>query len=200
MTSLLPSQRPPGAAPIPLQALDALRTRRLALRRLAERDRPGFRALHADPRVTAWLSGPLTEAEADALFDRLAAAPAPLAVEAEGRFIGLCGLAPVAEDFPAHAPGAAEILWRLAPAAWGHGYATEAARAWLDRGFRALRLREIRAWTAARNHRSRAVMHRIGMQRHPELDFQHPDLPKDHALSTHVVFCMQRHSWQKGRS
>ncbi|WP_309144299.1 GNAT family N-acetyltransferase [Streptomyces sp. BR123] len=48
---------------------------------------------------------------------------------------------------------------------WGHGCATEAARACPAFGFEALGLPEAVASTTADGHRSRAVMRRIGTTR-----------------------------------
>jgi RimJ/RimL family protein N-acetyltransferase len=64
-----------------------------------------------------------------------------------------------------------EIGWRLMRNAWGHGYATEAARAALDDAFGRVRLREVVAYTAADNLRSQAVMDRLRLQRVPSRDF-----------------------------
>jgi RimJ/RimL family protein N-acetyltransferase len=64
-----------------------------------------------------------------------------------------------------------EIGWRLVRAAWGKGYATEAARAVLEDAFGRLGVREVLAYTAADNARSQAVMARLGMQRDPSRDF-----------------------------
>ena len=186
-----------------------IRTARLLLRPLEEADRAGFRAMHMDARMSRWLGHSFDTARADALFDRLrkasearpeAPGPAAVTLAEGGGLLGLAGLAPIPEGFPAHAPGAMEILWRLAPEAWGRGYATEAAKAWIDRALGILRVREVRAWTAASNFRSRRVMRRLGMTRTAKLDFAHPALGADHPLSTHVVFCMQRHSWHEGAS
>ena len=58
--------------------------------------------------------------------------------------------------------GEVEIGWHLHPDAWGHGYATEAARAVLDHGF-AGGLREIIAVAHTDNDASIAVMRRLGM-------------------------------------
>lgn len=173
---------------------------RLAFRPLAEADRDAFAAMHMDPAVSDWLGRRFDRPAADALFDTLAdGRPWALeaAMDAGHGFIGLAGLRPIPEGLPPHAPGALEILWRLAPAAQGRGYATEAARALLAHGF-AQGAEEIRAWTAATNARSRAVAARIGMQRRPDLDFDHPALPRNHSLCAHVVYCMQRCSWHEG--
>lgn len=55
-----------------------------------------------------------------------------------------------------------EIGWHLHPDSWGNGYATEAAKAVLDHGFRH-GLSEILAIAKPDNAPSLAVMHRIGM-------------------------------------
>lgn len=84
-----------------------------------------------------------------------------------------------------------EAGWRLARPAWGHGYATEAARAVLGRAFGELGLAEVLAVTAATNARSRAVMRRLGMTRDPDEDFDDPDVPEG-PLRRSVVYRLRR--------
>jgi len=55
--------------------------------------------------------------------------------------------------------------------AWGHGYATEAARAALNDAFARVGLAEVVSYTAADNPRSQAVMVRLQMLRDPSRDF-----------------------------
>jgi RimJ/RimL family protein N-acetyltransferase len=86
----------------------------------------------------------------------------------------MTGLDPVDDDLPFTG---VEVGWRLTRTAWGHGYATEAARAALTYGFDRLALPEILAVTAAGNTRSRAVMRRLGMVRDPADDFDDPTVP-----------------------
>lgn len=57
-----------------------------------------------------------------------------------------------------------EIGWHLHPDAWGHGYATEAARAVIDRAF-SQGLRRVIAVTSPENHASQAVCRRLDMTR-----------------------------------
>ncbi len=85
-----------------------------------------------------------------------------------------------------------EVGWRLDPAAWGFGYATEAARAALAFGFSDLGLGEIVSFTTATNVRSRAVMERVGMTRDPTDDFDHPSLAVDSPLGRHVLYRLRR--------
>jgi RimJ/RimL family protein N-acetyltransferase len=81
-----------------------------------------------------------------------------------------------------------EVGWRLAFAHWGHGYATEAARLALGHGFGAVRLSEVVSFTSVGNHRSRAVMERLGMRRDPAEDFDYPSFPEGHPLRRHVLY------------
>ena len=56
-----------------------------------------------------------------------------------------------------------EIFYSLAPGAWGHGYATEAARAVLEYGLGPLGLPEVLAEVDEGNAASVAVVKRLGM-------------------------------------
>jgi RimJ/RimL family protein N-acetyltransferase len=169
----------------------SLSTPRLLLRRFTTEDLAPFAALNAHPLVVEWL-GKRTRAESDALAERINAEIDQegwgfWAVEVVGGepFIGMVGLHRVDLSYP-FAP-AVEIGWRLHPAHWAQGYATEAAATSRDHGF-ASGLDEIVAFTAARNVRSQAVMRRIGMVRDPAADFDHPTLPADSPLRPHVLY------------
>jgi RimJ/RimL family protein N-acetyltransferase len=58
--------------------------------------------------------------------------------------------------------GEVEVGWHLHPDSWGHGYATEAARAVIDRGFSA-GVPEVYAVVRPGNEASMAVCRRLGM-------------------------------------
>lgn len=174
-----------------------LRTERLLLRRWRPDDRAPFAALNADPRVTEFLPGALSRAASDALAERIEAhfgeqGFGPWAVEVPGEipFAGFVGLGVPA--FTAPFTPCVEVLWRLAPACWGRGYATEGARAALAFGFTHAGLAEIVSFTVPANLRSRAVMERLGMTRDPADDFDHPVLPDGHPLRRHVLYRTRR--------
>ena len=59
--------------------------------------------------------------------------------------------------------GEVEVGWHLHPDSWGHGYATEAARAVIDRGFGA-GVPEVYAVVRPGNAASMAVCRRLGME------------------------------------
>jgi RimJ/RimL family protein N-acetyltransferase len=177
-----------------------IRTSRLVLRPWREADLAPFAALNADPAVNEYLPGPMVRAESDAMAGRIAAhferhGFGLWAVEIPGvaLFVGFVGLA--VPPFEAHFTPCVEVGWRLARDAWGHGYATEGARAALAHGFGRLGLAEIVSMTVPANARSRRVMERIGMGRSAEDDFDHPRLPVGHPLRRHVLYRLRREDW-----
>ncbi|MFF7262616.1 GNAT family N-acetyltransferase [Streptomyces sp. NPDC008159] len=162
--------------------MSELRTDRLLLRAWRESDLAPWAAMNADPEVRAYFPELLTTEQSDASvarfqadLDRRGWGWWAVQVRATGEFIGFTGLDPVEGDMPFTG---VEAGWRLTRTAWGHGYATEAARAALDFGFRRLDLDEILAVTVATNLRSQAVMRRIGMTHDPADDFDDPSMPE----------------------
>lgn len=175
-------------------------TDRLLLRPWRAADREPFAALNSDPEVMEHFPALLTREASDAMVDRCIAAMAEqgwglwaLEVRASGRFVGFVGLS--VPSFEAPFTPCVEIGWRLARAAWGQGYAVEAARAVLDAAYGPGGLDEVVSFTAQGNTRSRRVMERIGMSRDPADDFDHPRLPPGHRLSRHVLYRLGRSTW-----
>ncbi|MEU6807183.1 GNAT family N-acetyltransferase [Streptomyces neyagawaensis] len=175
--------------------MSELRTDRLLLRAWRESDLAPWAALNADPEVRAYFPELLTTEQSNASvarfqadLDRRGWGWWAVEVRATGEFIGFTGLDPVEDDMPFTG---VEAGWRLARTAWGHGYATEAARAAVDFGFRRLDLDEVLAVTVATNLRSRAVMRRIGMTHDPADDFDDPGMPEG-PLRRSVVYRVGR--------
>ena len=155
-----------------------IETPRTILRNWRDTDRDAFAALHADPEVMRDLGGPMDRRGSDEKFDRYAETFETRgftrwAIESrEGAFLGYAGIMP---SRPFHPLGPhIEMGWRLCRAAWGHGYASEAAGAALEDGFSRCGLTRILAYTAPDNTRSQAVMERIGLMRAPSLDYEEP--------------------------
>ncbi len=170
-----------------------LRTERLLLRRWRASDRAPFAALNVDPEVMRHFPAALSRRESDELADAIDRGIGQdgwglwaLEERASGRFLGYTGLARPGFDAP-FMP-AVEIGWRLAREAWGHGFASEAARAAAAYAFDELALRELVSFTVPANERSRAVMRRIGMQHDLAGDFAHPRVPAGDPLSQHVLY------------
>lgn len=176
-----------------------LETGRLALRSWREGDLEPFHAICSDPRVMATLGPCMSRDEVAALIGRVEAVEQEhgytfWAIERleDARLIGWCG---VIRGNAGPIDGKAEIGWRLASDCWGCGYASEAARATLDWLF--ANLPDDSAWaiTHTGNHRSRAVMERLGMIYRPGLDFDHPRLAADDPLLRHVTYSLARADW-----
>ena len=171
-----------------------LRTERLLLRRWRESDLEPWAAMNADPEVREHLGGVITREQSDASvaaftaeFDERGYGWWALEVRATGEFIGFAGLDDVEPNVPFTG---VEIGWRLARSSWGHGYATEAARATLTFGFETCDLPEILAITTAGNHRSQAVMRRLGMTHNPADTFDDTTAPE--GPIRHVVYRITR--------
>ncbi len=180
-----------------------LETERLILRRWRASDQAPFAALNADPAVMRHFLRTLTAEECRAIIGRLQDHFAEHgygfgAVErkSDGAMIGMVGLGAARFDGPPSP--CVEVGWRLARAYWGQGYATEAARAWLEYGFGTLGLAEIVAFVVPANQRSQAVMTRLGMRRDPGRDFEHPSLPEGHLLRPHWLYAISREDWMRG--
>lgn len=90
--------------------------------------------------------------------------------EPGARCIGFAGLA-IPSFLPAVLP-AVEVGWRIAPAWWGRGLATEAARASVEFGFERLGLRSIVSIIDPGNAASLRVAEKLGMR--PGRDRVHP--------------------------
>lgn len=174
-----------GKAPV------TLHTERLVLRQWQPSDTAPFAAMGADPEVMRYFPALLSSQQVDDAVARFSHRIATTgwglwAVQHDGEFIGFTGLS--VPSFEAPFTPCVEVGWRLARHAWGHGYATEAARAAVQFGFEELGLTEIVSFTAVQNAPSRAVMERLGMTHSPADDFAHPVLPADSPVSQHVLY------------
>ena len=174
-----------------------LTTERLVLRRWREDDLDAYAALNADPEVMEHFPSTLTRAQSresieiiERRFDDLGYGLWATEVPGVAPFVGFIGLNPVTFDTP-FAP-VVEVGWRLARPHWGHGYATEGARAALEFGFGTLGLDEIVSFTTPGNTRSWHVMEKIGMTRDPADDFDHPVIAEGSALRRHVLYRISR--------
>jgi RimJ/RimL family protein N-acetyltransferase len=154
--------------------------------------------MNADPRVMEFFPSVRTRAETEGQVARLREhfdchGFGYWAVELSGvaPFIGFAGLGITRFEAPC-----VEIGWRLAFEHWGHGYATEGARAALEFGFGKLGLDEIVSFTVPANLRSLRVMERLKMIRSPAEDFDHPLVPEGHPLRRHVLYRLSRDQWK----
>lgn len=141
-----------------------LRTARLLLEPYVPADETDFVALFSDTRVSQWMgNGPAPEQEHRDLFWRVF----PIyeeqrfdvwAVRRDGRYVGHAEIKPT-ETVKGH-----EIIYALAPVAWGIGLGTELAATLVDYGFGELGLARVHATVAAANLASLAVLRKLGFR------------------------------------
>ena len=180
-----------------------LTTDRLVLGTWSDQDAEALLELSTDPEVMRHFPAPATREQIEALVVRhrenlAAGRPGLYAVRvaATCTSIGFVGLA--TPSFEAPFMPCVEVGWRLRRDAWGHGYATEAARAALAHGFETLGLEEIVSFTSVGNTPSIAVMKRLGMHTDPDEDFDHPSVPEGHRSRRHVLYRLTAGEWRAG--
>ncbi|MCW5251375.1 GNAT family N-acetyltransferase [Streptomyces sp. SHP 1-2] len=139
-----------------------IETERLSLRPLRTDDVDAFVALHADERVSRFVGAYSRERALERLADverqwaQRGHGLCAVELRSGGEFIGRTGLNHWAEF------DEVELGWTLKPGAWGHGYATEAARACLDWGFATLDTDRFTSMIRPGNTASLRVAERLG--------------------------------------
>jgi [ribosomal protein S5]-alanine N-acetyltransferase len=78
-------------------------------------------------------------------------------------FIGWCGIKYITEPENGHV-NFYEIGYRFIEEYWGKGYGYESAKAWLDYGFKTMKIQTIYASANIENSGSRKILEKIGMQ------------------------------------
>ncbi len=140
-------------------------TERLLLRPVTASDHAALEAHWAAPDVRRFLFDgamlsptEISEAVQDSIRDFTAAGYGLWLIQEKDRtdLIGTAGLRPL-DDL------GLEIFYSLAPPSWGKGYATEAARAVVERALGPLGLPEVLAEVDAGNTASVAVLERLDM-------------------------------------
>lgn len=97
----------------------------------------------------------------------------PLFLRSTGSIIGTCGI----EPYPGLGPDAVELGYRLRLNFWELGYATEAAKAIVQYGFRDLKLPNIYAFAVPQNRASLGVIRKLGFQSQGMLE--HAGIPHE---------------------
>jgi len=181
-----------------------LATGRMLLRRFTEADAGSLAALYGDPRVMRFITpqpASLAEVESTILpeylreYQELADGLGSFAaIETEtGLMAGRFSLKP-AESYGLS--GGTELGYRLSPAFWGRGLATEGARALIASAFERLRLDRIVATTMADNTSSWRVLEKCGLRR--IRTFHYPDAEKmPGAEHGDFVYELTRNDWTR---
>jgi len=143
-----------------------LHTARLRLRPFTGADADDLFALHSNAHVLKyWDSPPWTHRARAGQFieksrqmsEERSGARVAMERASDGAFIGWCGLTKWNPDYRS-----ASLGYCLGEAAWGHGYATEAARVLLQWGFDTLDLNRVQAEADTRNAASARVLEKLG--------------------------------------
>ena len=175
-----------------------LHTARLLLRPFHDADANALFALHSSGYVLRyWDAPPWSEPERAERFiaacRELAAdgTGARLAIErvCDGAFLGWCGLVRWNPDHRSAALG-----YCLDDAAWGRGYATEAARALLEWAFDTLDMNRVQAETDTRNLASARVLEKLGFVREGTL---REDCVVNGEVSDSWVYGLIRREWRR---
>ena len=179
----------------------SLHTARLRLRAFADADADDLFALHSSAYVLRyWDSPPWSErgrAQKFITASRQMAQEgtgARMAVDciSDGAFIGWCSLSSWNPDYRSAALG-----YCYHDAAWGHGYATEAAHALLRWAFDTLDLNRVQAEADTRNVASARVLEKLGFVREGTL---REDCVVNGEVSDSWVYGLIRREWQPSRS
>src|SRR6201996_7396366 len=174
-----------------------LPTARLRLRPFGDADTDGLFALQSNPSVLRYWDAPPWRERGRA--ERFLTACRQMAEEgtgarlavdrvSDGTFIGWCSLNPGNPDFRS-----ASLGYCFSDAAWGHGYATEAARALLRWAFSTLDLNRVQAETDTRNLASARVLEKLGFVREGTL---REDCVVNGEVSDSWVYGLIRREWR----
>ena len=176
-----------------------IETERLILRPWREADKPAFHDIVNTPAMMEFFGGVAPRGRIDALLDGQMQSQATdglsmWAVEykADRALAGICGLRKTRAYSGTPVDDELEIGWRIGERYWGQGVAREAAAASLDWGFAHRPDPRIAAWVHPDNTRSIGLMIRLGMDRHPELDFKHPLYALDDSIGDCIVYAIDR--------
>ncbi len=146
-----------------------LHTDRLLLREFVTADWPAVLAYQRDPRYLQyydWTERTPGDVQrfVQMFLDQQAEQPRrkyqlAVVLKSSGQLIGNCGIRKATAS-----AYEADIGYEVSPDYWGHGYATEAARAIVQFGFTELNVHRIWAWCIADNIASARVLERSGLK------------------------------------
>ncbi len=168
----------------------SLHTARLSIRSATPADRADLYALERDPEVMRQLNGgaPVPEeglADADFLTPR--GTEPEVAVIHDRRTGAFVGWIALFDEGLREGQRAAEIGYRLARAAWGRGYGTEAVGAIATLALTRLGVTRLRAETMATNLGSRRVLEKAGFAHVATRPWDGPD-PLPGAEAGEVIY------------
>jgi ribosomal-protein-alanine N-acetyltransferase len=173
---------------------------RLVLRRIVSADLEFFTRIHGDPDVARYLGHGLPRSAEETRtwldvalrsYDELALGPLAVIRKSDGAILGRCGLNDLAVEVSPAGGGAPrawfgrsqappgieltfdpELGYTFDASAWGHGYASEAARTVFDYGRRVLKLRRIVSIIHPANVRSLRLARKFDVRLEDSIELQ----------------------------
>ena len=143
--------------------IEPVETSRLLLRRPTQKDVGILSNLWRNEQVQQFMGGLLSQEDAEARmigilnqWDENKVGLWAVCERDENNLVGLCGFGMFESE--------TELIYKLFPAFWGRGYATEAATACLAYGFQTLELDRIIGITQDSNQRSQRILEKLGMR------------------------------------
>lgn len=168
-----------------------IQTERLGLRNWLPSDEAPFTAMCKDREVMRHFPGVLTSEETRNLINMLSEhfhahgfTYFAMDLLKSGEFIGFTGLK--YQTWESEYTPCVDIGWRLKRAAWGQGYATEAALACLDAAGPQFGIQKVLSFATDTNRASEHVMKKIGMEYIGTV--QHPAILGDPRFQYCVVY------------
>ncbi len=148
-----------------------LQTNRLLLRPLKPSDVEAFFAMNNNPNVNAYLRNPITTLqEAEKYVQKIineymqnGIGRYAVILKENNRLIGFSGLKFRATEENGFS-NFYDLGYRFAEEYWRKGFATEAAKAWLEYGFNEMNLSVIHACAVTDNVGSNAVLQKLGFE------------------------------------
>lgn len=147
-----------------------LESERLLFRQHELADLDAFCAMEMDPDVRRYVGGhPRSREDAERKFREgpLQEVSGRLGVwatilKSNGQYVGRCGLYPHMNSSGGLVAGEATLSFYIARANWGHGVASEAAKAFVEFGWKQLELSRIVATVQVGNGASVRILERLG--------------------------------------
>lgn len=175
-----------------------LETERLRLRPFADGDADALFALNSDAYVLRyWDSPPWTDRSSIERFmtgcrrmeEEGTGARVAIERTSDQMFVGWCTFNSWNPDFKS-----ASLGYCFTQSAWGHGYATESARAVLGWAFDTLDLNRVQSETDTRNVASARVLEKLGFEREGTL---REDCIVNGDVSDSWVYGLLRRDWER---
>ncbi|MFK7771593.1 MAG: GNAT family N-acetyltransferase [Saprospiraceae bacterium] len=181
------------------------KTERLGIRNWRDSDLSEFSKMGQDEEVMKYFPSLLSEQQTMNLMERMQVqleqkgfAYLPVETLDKQEFIGMIGMSEQKYEIKLEESNEAlsefvDIGWRLKTAAWGKGYATEGARAWMNYGFEKMKLESIYSVAPVINIPSQNVMNKLGFKKLGA--FNHPKIEATHPTRKCALFKKEKHNF-----